>query len=146
MADPLHILKLCVGCDSIADLESWIDENRAHARRLSRPYEQVHTTRMTPKRTAEILGGGSLFWVIRGFVSARQTILDLRPITGGDGISRCEIVIEPLVRPVLSRPCRPFQGWRYLPHGDAPDDLAPGATNARLPDELRRELMTLGLL
>ena len=68
----LHLIKLCVGCDSITDLEEWIEENRALHRRLGRDYEQTHTTRMVPKRVDELLDGGSLFWVIKGQVAAAR--------------------------------------------------------------------------
>src|ERR671917_2655685 len=88
----LHLIKLCVGCDSIADLEDWIEENRANHRRLGRAYEQTHTTRMVPKRLEELLDGGSLFWVIRGQVAARQALLDVRPFPDADGIGRCRLV------------------------------------------------------
>ena len=69
---------------------------------------------MVPKRVAEILDGGSLYWVIQGQVACRQRLLDIRPFKDGDGISRCHLVLEPVVKPVVPRPCRPFQGWRYL--------------------------------
>lgn len=144
---PLHLLKLCVGCDSISDLEEWIEENQALHRRLGRPYEQTHTTRMVPKRLAEIAGNGSLFWVIKGQVSCRQRIVTIRPFTDADGIGRCHLVLEPVVTPVRPRPCRPFQGWRYLPHADAPPDLdSGGGEMAEMPEGLRRELADLGLL
>ena len=143
----LHLLKLCVGCDSIRDLEDWIEENRTHHRRLGRAYEQTHTTRMVPKRCAEILGGGSLYWVIKGLVACRQPILDVRPFTDGEGIGRCRIVLEPVVTPVAPRPCRPFQGWRYLESNDAPGDLEHASGDvAVMPEGLRRELAGLGLL
>src|ERR687889_788454 len=119
----LHLLKLCVGCDSIRDLEEWIDENRLHHRRLGREYEQTHTTRMVPKRAEAIVAGGSLYWVIKGQMACRQRLLAIRPFTDGDGIGRCRLVIEPLVIAVEPRPCRPFQGWRYLEAKDAPRDL-----------------------
>jgi hypothetical protein len=143
---PLHLLKLCVGCDTIRDLEDWIEENRLYARRLGRPYEQLHTTRMVPKRTGE-LEGGSLYWVVKGIVACRQRLLAVRPFTDGDGIGRCHLVLEPTVTPVEPRPCRPFQGWRYLAGPDAPADLArtPGDVGA-MPETLRRELASLGLL
>ncbi len=144
---PLHLIKLCVGCDSIRDLEEWIEENEAHFRRLGRPYEQTHTTRMVPKRTADILDGGSLYWVIKGQLACRQRILAIRPFTDGDGIGRCHLVLEPVVTPVEPRPCRPFQGWRYLRAEDAPRDLRrTGGDVAAMPEELRRELVDLGLL
>jgi hypothetical protein len=144
---PLHVLKLCVGVDSIRDLEEWIEDSMALFRRLGRPEEQIHTTRMVPKRMAEIVGKGSLYWVIKGQVSCRQLIADIRPFTDGEGIGRCHLVLEPKVVPVEPRPCRPFQGWRYLPEAETPADIgqrAPGL--AAMPEDMRRHLAELGLL
>lgn len=143
----LHLLKLCVGCDSIADLEDWIEENRLHHIRLGRDYEQSHVTRMVPKRAEDLRAAGSLFWVIRGQIACRQRLIDLRPFTDADGIGRCRLVLEPIVVAVAGRPCRPFQGWRYLEHRDAPADLdRDGGDLAIMPEPLRRELVDLGLL
>jgi hypothetical protein len=143
----LHLIKLCVGCDSITDLEEWIEENRALHRRLGRDYEQTHTTRMVPKRVGELLGGGSLYWVIKGHVAARQALLDVRPFTDGDGIGRCRLVLDPKVVAVEPRPYRPFQGWRYLVANDAPRDIDGRAGDlAKMPENMRRELAELGLL
>ena len=86
---PLHLTKLCVGCDTIRDLEEWIEENRSHARRLGRAYEQTHTTRMMPKRCDALLDGGSLYWVVKGYLACRQRLLAVRAFTDGDGIGRC---------------------------------------------------------
>src|SRR3954467_4839124 len=82
----LHLLKLCVGCDSIRDLEDWIEENRVHHRRLGREYEQTHTTRMVPKRMGALVEGGSLYWVIRGQIACRQRLVAIRPFTDREGI------------------------------------------------------------
>jgi hypothetical protein len=143
----LHLIKLCVGCESITDLEEWIEENRAVHRRLGRDYEQTHTTRMVPKRVSELLGGGSLYWVIKGQVAARQTLLDVRPFADGDGIGRCRLVLDPKVVAVEPRPYRPFQGWRYLVAKDAPRDIDGKAGDlAKMPEDMRRELAELGLL
>jgi hypothetical protein len=144
---PLHLIKLCVGCDSIQDLEEWIEENRVHAARLRRPFEQTHTTRMVPKRMEEIVGGGSLYWVIKGQVACRQRLLAIRPFTDGEGIGRCRLVLEPVVVPVEPRPYRAFQGWRYLDGKDAPRDLGRGQGDlAQMPEQMRRDLADLGLL
>lgn len=143
---PLHLIKLCVGCDSIRDLEEWIEENRTLHRRLGRPYEQTHTTRMVPKRT-DALAGGSLYWVVKGQVACRQPLLAVRPFTDAGGVGRCHLVLQPAVIPVQPRPCRPFQGWRYLEDKDAPADLGSGRGGlAEMPEGLRRELADLGLL
>jgi hypothetical protein len=153
----LHLIKLCVGCDSVRDLEDWIkDKLKARKNGTSkngaskagaRKRRRNHTTRMMPKRAAEIIGGGSLYWVIRGQIMCRERILDIRPFIDREGIGRCHIVLD--CKPVLvePRPCRAFQGWRYLPAKDAPRDLDRAAPGARdMPEALRRELRDLGLL
>lgn len=147
----LHLLKLCVGVDSISDLEEWIEEQALHHRRLKQAFEQKHTTRMVPKRVAEILRGkggtGSLFWVIKGQIACRQQLLDIRPFTDGQGIGRCHLVLDPNVVPVRPRPFRAFQGWRYLTSKEAPPDADRNAEGVvDMPETLRRELAGLGLL
>src|SRR4051812_44582829 len=89
--------------------------DRGEPRAASAPwarYEETHTTRMVPKRVDELLDGGSLFWVIKGQVAARQMLLAVRPFTDADGIGRCHLVLEPKVVAIEPRPYRPFQGWR----------------------------------
>ena len=144
---PLHLIKLCVGADSIRDLEEWISATLAMKRAAGRPAEQVHTTRSSPKRAEEVLDGGSLYWVIKSQIAARQRIVELRQVTDAEGIARCQLVLEPTVIQVMPRPQRPFQGWRYLADHEAPKDLSAGAGElAEMPEELRRELRDLGLL
>ncbi|ALK09235.1 DUF1489 family protein [Blastochloris viridis] len=142
---PLHLIKLCVGCDAVADLEAWITACQ-HARRGG-PFEQVHTTRMTPKRADELLAGGSLYWVIKGQIQCRQRLLALRPMVDAEGIGRCELVLEPKVVRTALRPMRAFQGWRYFTTADAPSDLDQiGEGVADMPEALRQELAGLGLI
>ncbi len=144
---PLHLIKLCVGAESIKDHEDWVKLRLAQKKAAGEPVEQTHRTRMVPKRVDELLDGGSLYWVIKGQVAARQEILDIRPFTDGEGISRCHIVLKNKVIPVMPRPQRPFQGWRYLPDHEVPEDLKAGAGQvAEMPETLRRELRELGLL
>ena len=144
----LHLIKLCVGVDSIADLEARI-KMRLKARRAAgekRPLP-VHRTRMTPKRTEELLDGGSLYWVIRGQIAARQEIRGIEPFKDEDGVNRCHIVLDRKLVSVMPRRMRPFQGWRYLRGQDAPHDIQAGlGETAEMPEELRRELRELGLL
>ena len=141
----LHLIKLCVGCESIGDLEAWIAEKRRMTRASAA--EHVHVTRMVPKRSEALLEGGSLFWVIKGQLACRQRLIDLRPFTDGEGVGRCRLILEPVVVPVRPRPYRPFQGWRYLETDDAPPDLGGEASDlAVLPEGMRRELVALGLL
>ena len=143
----LHLLKLCVGADSIRDLEDWIAARLALARLHGKTPEQVHTTRMAPKRAEALLDGGSLYWVIKGQVAARQPLLAIRPFTDQQGIGRCDLVMDTRVIPVWPRPCRPFQGWRYLEPAEAPEDFAKKiGESPDMPDTLRIELREMGLL
>ena len=144
---PLHLIKLCVGADSLDDLRTWVAERIAEARRRQAPLRHAHVTRMTPKRTDEILDGGSLYWVIKGLISARQEILGLEPFVDKDGIGRCRIWLDQTVVAVAPRPMRAFQGWRYYPAKDAPPDIGEsGPGIAAMPEGMRRELASLGLL
>ncbi len=143
----LHLIKLCVGCDTVKDLEDWIREKQRERRKKGLGREHVHRTRMVPKRADELIDGGSLYWVIRGQLTCRQRLIDIRPYVDKEGIGRCQLVLEPKLVLVEPRPCRAFQGWRYLAAKDAPRDLdraAPGVKN--MPETLRRELRELGLL
>jgi hypothetical protein len=142
----LHIIKLCVGADSIEDLRSWVSQRAMLSIAAGMEPHSVHTTRMFPKRTEEILDGGSLYWVIKGQVQARQPIIDLVANKGSDGISRCDIVLGPEVIETSLAARRPFQGWRYLTEADAPRDLATGSGSDDMPADLKRELAELGLL
>ncbi len=137
---PLHMVKLCVGVSDIEELESWVKDCRQGIDSLD------HVTRMFPKRSAEILSGGSLYWVMRGMILCRQPISALEPVTGQDGIERCRIVFKPQIVPVRPTPKRAFQGWRYLEAESAPPDLARAARVTGMPEKLRRELAELGLL
>ena len=144
---PLNLIKLCVGCDSVADLDDWIKLRLKEKKKRRQKPEHIHTTRMFPKRAEELKEGGSLYWVIRGQISCREKILDIRPVTGKDGIKRTQLVLDGKLALVAPRPRAAFQGWRYLEAKDAPRDLsraAPGA--ARMPEQMRRELRELGLL
>jgi hypothetical protein len=143
----LHLIKLCVGADSVRDLEDWIKQKLREKRKRGEKPEHIHRTRMVPKRADELIDGGSLYWVIRGEIMCRQRILDVRPFRDKDGIGRCGLVLDRKVVLVASRPYRAFQGWRYLDPADVPRDLdkaAPGA--AAMPEKLRRELRELGLM
>jgi hypothetical protein len=144
---PLHLIKLAVGCDSVKELQGWVAERMQTAKRKGLPRHHIHITRMTPKRDVEILEGGSLYWVIRGEIAAREKLIAIEPFRDRDGIGRCRLVMQPRVIAVSPRPMRPFQGWRYFEHGVAPPDLGKAAAGiAAMPEPLRRELRDLGLL
>ena len=142
----LNLIKLCVGAESVEDLEDWIALRLEEKRRAGVVVEHFHTTRMVPKRVDELLDGGSLYWVIKGGVQCRQRLVDIRPFTDGEGIGRCHLVFDPQVVRTQWQPRRPFQGWRYLVPADTPTDLGGADAGEELPLNLRRELSELGLL
>jgi hypothetical protein len=143
----LHLIKLCVGCDSVKDLEGWIRQRIKDKKKRGQKPEHIHTTRMVPKRADELTDGGSLYWVIRGQIMCRERLTDIRPFVDKEGVGRCRLVLEPKVVLVEPRPFRAFQGWRYLEAKDAPRDLDRAAPGARdMPEDMRRELRELGLL
>lgn len=135
---PLHLIKLCVGADTPDDLRSW-RESRAAA-----GHRPIVHTRQTPKRAAEILGGGSLFWVFKGVVLIRQSVVAIETI--GEGVQRrCEILLDDAMISTVPQPRRAFQGWRYLEAKDAPADLS-AMSDGDLPRELALKLRELGAL
>lgn len=140
----LHIIKLCVGVKEVAELAEW------QAGRIRHDPPLRHQTRMMPKRVAELLDGGSLYWVIGGFVRVRQRLVDVREEVWDDGSPCCGLVLDRELVPVELRPQKPFQGWRYLEPAAAPPDLPRGAVHAagleKLPAALRKELQALCLI
>lgn len=141
----LHIIKLCVGCESLGELAEWQKKRLKEKRAKSQKPELVHITRMTPKRSDEVLDGGSLYWVIKGQIAARQRLLAFREVRK-NGVPHCGLVYDKELIPVVARPRRAFQGWRYLEDKDAPPDLARTKGAKDLPEKLQRELAALGLL
>ncbi|MGL4406156.1 MAG: DUF1489 family protein [Notoacmeibacter sp.] len=142
----LNIIKLCVGAESIEDLEAYISSRYVRGGSFLVAGKPFHTTRMVPKRVEELLAGGSLYWVIKGNVQCRQKLSSIEPFTDGEGISRCHLVLEKQVIKTHWQPRRAFQGWRYLTDTDAPRDLSAGEIAADMPPHLRAELAALGLL
>src|ERR1700737_3664481 len=145
---PLHLIKLAVGCEAVKETRGWVAERMATAKKKGLPLRHIHITRMTPKRDAEVLAGGSLYWVIKGEIAAREKIIAIEPFRDKDGIGRCRPVMQPKGCRVRPRPSGPFQGWRYLPEDPAPADLtkSSAASVAAMPEPMRRELRDLGLL
>jgi len=138
----LHLLKMCVGCDSVEDLALW------QANRLLRGEPLIHRTRNFPKRGAEILENGSLYWIIKGQVRVRQRITALEAVTDGEGGRFCAIHLAPDLVPVIHRAQRPMQGWRYLAAEDAPIDRDPSHLDEtdEMPTGMVKELRALGLM
>ena len=144
---PLNLIKLCVGIETVEQLEEHRADQARRAAAAGVAPTSIHRTRSFPRRAEEILAGGSLYWVIKGQVRARQRIERLDEVETEEG-RRCGIVLDPTVVRVVPRPHRAFQGWRYLEEEKAPQDLyeAGGDIDADMPDEMQAELRRLGIL
>ncbi len=133
---PLNLVKLCVGCDSPQELIEWRRQHRAAGGRVS----VVHT-RQTPKRAAELIDGGSLYWVMKGVILVRQRITAIETL---DQPKRCEIILEDVLHATAPFPRRAFQGWRYLVGQDVPADMPESAGGEGMSASLAKELRELG--
>ena len=143
----LHLVKLCVGAASIEDLDAWQRERLAAQKKAGETPRLFHTTFQRPKREADLLDGGSLYWVIKGVIQVRQRITGFDEGHKADGSRCCLILLDAALIPVRPASRRAFQGWRYLSSSDAPPDL--GRADKQLsgmPAKMRRDLADLGLL
>jgi hypothetical protein len=143
----VHLVKLCVGVETVEDLAAWQAERLKKLTQAGETPELCHRTRQTPRRRSEILDGGSLYWVVKGFVLVRQRILDLRDDTKNDGTACCGIVLDPELVTTRPQPRRAFQGWRYLEAADVPADTrALAGAEADIPPGMREDLRELRLI
>ena len=131
----LHMIKLCVGCDTVEEL---LEFRRTY--QVGQPW--TLRTRMTPKRAAEMVDGGSVYRVFKGQVLCRQRILAIDTVGEGSA-ARCEVTLDEEVVRVVPTPRRAFQGWRYLEAKDAPADLGEEIIGD-IPPELARQLREMG--
>jgi len=137
----VHLIKLCVGVDTVQELKIWQTEC------ARKTLELCHRTMRAPRRRDEVLDGGSLYWVIKGIVLVRQRVLDLRPDVKDDGTACCGIVLDAELVATRAQPRRAFQGWRYLPVTDAPSDLRVVEDNeGEMPHAMRADLRELRLI
>jgi hypothetical protein len=134
---PLHLIKLCVGCETVPELVAWNAEHN-----VGQPW--ILRTRQTPKRASELVEGGSVYRVFKGLVLCRQRILAVDTVGEGQA-KRCHITLDPEVMLVAPLPRRPFQGWRYFTHEDAPEDLGKHGDAPAVPQELAGKLRELGI-
>ncbi len=137
----IHLVKLCVGANDISDLVNW-------QRHLQSTHQRVfHTTRMMPKRVPDLLEDGSIYWVIKQKIRIRQKITDVEGFVDDQGTRRCHLHLDPELVLTRLQARRPFQGWRYLPPGDAPADMPDNIEiDEEIPETLRAELIELGLI
>ncbi|HKX09675.1 MAG TPA: DUF1489 domain-containing protein [Stellaceae bacterium] len=137
---PLNLIKLAVGAEDIADLRQW-QRRRKKERGFSAFY-----TRNTPRRAEELLDGGSIYWVIKGYVRVRQLLKGFTSTADDEGQPLCVVRYDMRLVPTVAVPKRPFQGWRYLEGKDVPPDWKGSKGSAELPPKLAEELRSLGLL
>jgi hypothetical protein len=144
----MHLIKLCVGVDSLEQLAAWQAMRLEKFALAGASRELIHRTRHTPRQAEAVLKSGSLYWVIKGSIKARQKILELREETDAEGRTLCGIVLGHGLMATRPQPRRAFQGWRYLHPDDAPLDLGPahGADEGDIPAAMRAELAALSLL
>jgi hypothetical protein len=136
----LHMLKIAAGVSDLAELKE-LQKERKKERGVYAFY-----TRNMPKRQEEMLDGGSVFWVVKGQIQARQKIKGFRSIINHRGRPAVLITFEAKLTPTDWRPHRPFRGWRYLNPTEAPKDMPKGAKTPDLPPKMLAELRELGLL
>ena len=143
----VHLIKLCVGVDTVKELADWQAERLKRLKRAGKTPELCHRTLQAPRRRAEVLEGGSLYWVIKGFVLVRQRVLDLRPDVKEDGTVCCGIVLDAKLVTTRAHPRRAFQGWRYLEAADVPKDAKlTESADDKLPRGMREDLRELRLI
>lgn len=142
----VHLLKLAVGVSDLDHLRR-LQDGRRH--RIGGRTVVYGYTRRKPRRAVEVCDGGSIYWIVKGFIQVRQRVLDLVDEIDGEGRLFCRLHYDPELVPTESRPHRPMQGWRYLAPSDAPADLdrtVEAGGGDRLPPEMLRELKSLGVM
>jgi len=137
----MHLIKLAVGIDSPAHLKD--RQARFCAMRWQGQDVYYHITRQYTQKAEEIIGQGSLYWVIRGSITLRQAVLGIDRVKDSEGQAMTAILLAPDHVAVRPTPRRPFQGWRYLAPEDAPPDL--DAAMSDLDPLLQQQLVELGL-
>ncbi|MCZ4282970.1 DUF1489 domain-containing protein [Kiloniella laminariae] len=138
---PLNLIKLSVGTETPETLEVF------QAQRKRDHGVIFHQTRMFPKRRDEIIAGGSIYWVIKGQIRARQLVTDIIRVEDQDGRSMTRFILDSKLVLVHNRRHRAFQGWRYFREEDVPPDLGENdSLDHDLPEDMALELEKLGLL
>ncbi len=135
----IHMVKLCVGADSVEDVIEW---QQRLMKSVSHPF---HLTRMHPKRAEELMHGGSISWVMKRAIRVRQQIIDIQSEDDDDGRKICRLIFDPELVRTYAQPKRPFQGWRYLQPESAPADIGSGNKAVDIPVDLDEALKKAGV-
>jgi hypothetical protein len=143
----MNLVKLAVGIEDVDHLQEVQVRRLTVAGQGSQERPQLlHITRNKPKRLAELVDSGSMYWVIKGFIRARQRILGAEDNVEGETRSGCGLILDPILVRTQMVPWKPFQGWRYLEQDKAPVDIDSTSPDVELPPEMAAELRNLGLL
>ncbi len=142
----VHLIKLSVGIENIDHLTRVQEGRLRQAAAEGRAGRLFHRTRHMPRRSEELLDGGSIYWIIKGRTRARQRLIGFESDVDEEGRKFCRLMLEPGLVPTDPWPHRPFQGWRYLETKDAPPDRMRGQADQEMPEEMIEELRDLGLL
>ncbi len=140
----LNMLRLAVGARDVEHLREWqLGRETINLPGLSEPAVYT-TTRMVPARAAELIAGGSLYWVVKGQIRVRQEFLHIDTVEGEGERPVARLVLRAHWILTVPTTCRPFQGWRYFPVQHTPADLGSAASDE--PTAMLSELRALGLI
>ena len=144
----VNIVKLAVGVKSVEEL-ALIQRQFLTQRGTLANSGFYHSTKMMPKKHEAIVKSGSLYWVIKGVICARQKIVAITKDEDSDGIKRCKIFLDDTIIKTTPMRKKPFQGWRYLKKNRTPVDIADPITGTfedDIPLEVQQKLLEMGLL
>jgi hypothetical protein len=130
----LHMSKVAVSCASVETLK------RRMEKRASNGVVPI-VTRFRPKRADELVGG-SIYWIVKQRIAARQTILGF-DVRASDRKTIINLDAELVTVHAVAK--RGHQGWRYLDPADVPPDMVEGDVEA-LPPDLAGKLAVLALI
>ena len=141
----VNLLRMAVRIQSISQLKEIQTERRALT-----DGKRLHSfTRNMPRRTDELIDGGSIYWVVKRLIRVRQKIIGIEKMTNEEGKKFCAIELDPSHILLEPRSQKPFQGWRYLKTEESPADAPDGGVanfGLDMPSEMMVELKELGLL
>ena len=145
---PVNIVKLAVGVQSVEELVL------IQKRFLNQPGTLTskgfyHSTKLMPKKHEAIVESGSLYWVIKGVICARQKIVEIIKQEDRNGVKRCRIYLDNSIRKTTPIRKRPFQGWRYLKKNRTPADIVDPVTatfDDDIPLDIQQQLLEVGII
>jgi hypothetical protein len=142
-----NFLRTGVGVDSIHHLHD-IQSSYRHIVHQKQDCAFL-TTRRTPTRVNDLINGGSVYWIIKRQICARQIIVDIQTLKDEEDKNYCVILMDKKL--ILTQPLnhRHIQGWRYLPPEKAPTDIGtfdPSIIEDDMDPDMAKDLAEAGLL